>query len=320
MRLLLIELHGMDVSCLKDMNFLRSIAKPHVFRTYTGLAGSAALWTGKSDIQKDGEYHDHFWDGTSGLWDANIFRLLRGDLHLSRNRKNKFRLTRTKGYFQDCELFKQLDFSFSERPIIATNKNYIFDFSKNESERINKFKKYWHHTLNYIRLNKIDRLSHKYGPDSEESKEYSKFLDGKLKEIYQQYEGEIIVFAICGMMKPSKQVNVMDFLGGINGLVFFIDDKNIRIWDTGNKSAINKALSYINDLGCGEWLQEKPERKFGDYFYKADDGIAFVPNTYVKNDIKGIHTLNGWMISNCATVDHIREFKNFIIGICTDTR
>jgi len=38
MRLLLIELHGMDVSCINDMKFLRSVAKPKVFKTYTGLA------------------------------------------------------------------------------------------------------------------------------------------------------------------------------------------------------------------------------------------------------------------------------------------
>jgi len=87
MKLLLIELHGMDVSCIKNMKFLRSVAKPKVFKTYTGLAGSYALWTGNSDIQKGGEYHDHFWNGSSGLWDANIFRLLRGDnlIFLSQN-------------------------------------------------------------------------------------------------------------------------------------------------------------------------------------------------------------------------------------------
>ena len=320
MKLLLIELHGMDVSCIKNMKFLRSVAKPKVFKTYTGLAGSYALWTGNSDIQKGGEYHDHFWNGSSGLWDANIFRLLRGDLHFSKNRLKNFRLTRTKGYFQDRKIFKKFDFSFSERPIIATNKNFKFDFSKNEIVRIDNFKKYWDKTLNYIRLNRIDRLSHKYGPNSQEARKYSEYIDLKIKEIYHEFDGEIIVFAITGMIKPFKKVNVMSFLGKIKGLVFFVDDENIRIWNKGNTQAIKKAINYINNLHCGKWLLQKPEKKYGDYFYRAKEGIAFTPNTYVKNDLNGIHTLNGWMISKCGTIEHIKEFKNLIIKICKEDK
>jgi len=122
------------------------------------------------------------------------------------------------------------------------------------------------------------------------------------------------------MIKPFKKVNVMSFLGKIKGLVFFVDDENIRIWNKGNTQAIKKAINYINNLHCGKWLLQKPEKKYGDYFYRAKEGIAFTPNTYVKNDLNGIHTLNGWMISKCGTIEHIKEFKNLIIKICKEDK
>lgn len=315
MKLLLIELHGMDVSSIKNMPFLRSIAGPHEFNTYTGHGSSTALWTGISELQ-NGDYHKHFWNGSSGFWDANLFRLLRGNLYFSKNNQKKFRLSRTKNYFQDCKIFKELDFSYSGRPIIATSKSFRFDFTKDEIKRIDNFKKYWNKSLNYIRFGKIDKLGHKYGPDSEPVNEYSKILDLKLKEIYHQYNGEIIVFSLYGMIKPYKKVNVMNSLKNIKGLVFFVDDENIRIWDTGNKAAVKEALNYINSLECGSWLQEKPERKFGNYFYRVNEGVAFVPNNYVKADIKGIHSSKGWMISNCGTIKDITEFQSLIIKIC----
>lgn len=318
MKLLLIELHGMDVSCIDEMPFLQTVATPHEFQTYTGLAATAALWKGTSDIAEDSDYHDHFWDGSSGIWDANIFRLFRGDLHLSKNWKIRFRLTKTRGYFQDCEIFKTFDFSFSERPIIATDKVFRLDPTFDEAKRIVHFSKYWHKTLNYIRLNKIDRLGHKYGPDSIQAKEYAKCLDKELRDIYRRYKGKIIVFSLTGMIRPSHKINVMRNLQVIRNLVFFVDDENIRIWDTGNAAAVKAAVDYVNSLGCGTWLRNKPPRKFGDYFYRANSGVAFVPNHYVKTDLNGIHTLKGWMVSTCGTVDHVTKFKNLIQSICAE--
>jgi len=315
MRLLIIELHGMDISCVKTMPFLMRLRQPKEFVTYTGHSSSTALWTGIDELQNE-SYHKHFWDGSYSFWDHNIFRILRGDLYFSKNGQRKFRLSRTKHYFQDCSIFDELDYCYSERPIIATNKGLYFDLAKNEIKRVKKFQKYWNKTLNFIRLRKIDILGHKYGPDNIEVRKHSELLDDLLKNIYDEFDGEIITFSLYGMLKPKKKINVIPYLNEIKDLIFFVDDENIRIWNNNRKYSIEKAINYIDSLKCGYWLQDKPDRKFGDYFYKADEGIAFVPNNYVKHDIKGIHSSKGWMVSNCGTINHITEFKDLILKIC----
>lgn len=315
MNLLLVELHGMDISCIEDMPFLKEQGAPKEFDTYTGLAATAALWTGVGELH-NGAYHRHMWNGTAAFWDNKLFRLLRGDLYFCKNDQRKFRLARTKHFFQDCPIFKELDFCYSDRPFIATDTSIHIDFSKQEVVRMKNVQRFWIKRLNYIRLRKIDRFGHKYGPHSSEVKGYSRILDHALAEMYDKFNGEIICFSTYGMMEPNRKIDAWSYLSELRDLIFFIDDGNIRIWNNGCEASIQKAVSFLDGLDCGYWLESKPDRKFGDFFYRAYEGVAFVPNNYVRFNIQGIHYPKGWMISHCGEIDHITEFKNLILKIC----
>lgn len=315
MKLLMIELHGMDISLIENMAFIKQLKRPKEFDTYIGLAATEALWTGLGELQS-GCYHRHMWNGTSSFWDNKLFRLLRGDLYFCKNDQREFRLSRTKNFYQDCAIFKELDYCYSDRPVIATNTSIHIDLARDEVVRVKHMQKYWTKTLNYIRLRKIDLLGHRYGPYSSEVNDYIRVLDHALEEVYERFDGQVICFSTYGMMEPNRKIDVWSDLTELRNLVFFIDDGNVRIWDNGFKSSVKQALSYLEGLNCGYWLKDRPERKFGDYFYRANRGIAFVPNNYVKYDIKGIHYPKGWMVSNCGEIDHITEFKDLILKVC----
>ncbi len=314
MRLLLIELHGLDFSVIQNSNLTKYIRPIQVFQSYAGHGSSLTFWTGLDEYNNDC-YDKHYYNGTSGLFDLNIFRILRGDLYLSKSSNLKFRMSRTKHYFQDCDIFKKYSYSFSERPFIATSSGIYLDFNKDDVVRLARFRKHCNYDLNYIRLNTADYLGHKYGPNSLEVKSYLKTIIPEIVRLIAAFNGKTLVYSLYGMEVPIYKIDVLGYLRALKDLVFFVDDKNVRLWNAGNVESVQKAIEYLDGLNCGQWLSKKPNAKFGNYFYRAKPGVAFVPNNYVRKDLNGIHTSEGWIMGEIKPIYNINMIKEGLISL-----
>ncbi|MEK6904643.1 MAG: alkaline phosphatase family protein [Nanoarchaeota archaeon] len=113
----------------------------------------------------------------------------------------------------------------------------------------------------------IDKLGHKYGPNSREIKDALKKLDRQLEK-----EDFDLIMSDHGMMEVKEYVEVPETD------ICFIDSTMARYWDRKPEISTNK----------GRWI--KGSEKFGRYIFVANPGVVFLPNYWDgSNKVKGMH-------------------------------
>ena len=126
-------------------------------------------------------------------------------------------------------------------------------------------KKPLHKRLNvrYVHIGELDKIAHKYGTKSEETKECIKKIDKKLSKMNFD-----LVFSDHGMIDIKKIIKVPE------SKICFIDSTMARYW--GTKEELNKIKEKLSSKK-GKIIKW-PDKKYGQLIFLANPGILILPN------------------------------------------
>jgi len=170
---------------------------------------------------------------------------------------------------------------------------------------ISLFKKY---DFIVIKLNSLDRLSHKYGPFSSEVKERVKYLDSIVEESISMLQSKInnfsfIIMSDHGMAPVEKALNIEEILEKetrikpLRDYIPYIGSTfaSFYVLDKKAKGVINELLQSIK--GYGKTLNEAEvkllginKELYGHIIFALNEKIVFHPDFFQRREVpKGMH-------------------------------
>lgn len=292
MTLLFIELHGANKEYMEHLPSANKLGKLSVLRSDTSFGSIEAIWSGVAPIDSNC-WHLYYYDGGIDL-NPRLLRYLRGHYFLTKKRGFRFKLSRTKHFFQTSDIFNGISYLYLEQRILKTHNKFKILPKKNDEQLFDELI-YYGKSKNFgfifLEIKTLDRMGHKYGPNSKHIIEQLYILNHCFEKLLNEFStNRIIIVAGYGMDPVKRKVNISEYTS--KGDIYFIDDLYIRFWKVHQKT-INK----LNRLPYGDFVQGPNDRKFGQYYYKANNGIAFVPNHFT-NDVNGVHRPEGFLVSN----------------------
>lgn len=131
--------------------------------------------------------------------------------------------------------------------------------------------------IEFYYFGELDRLGHKYSPNSIEIIEAVKKIDKKISKINFD-----LIFSDHGMAEIKKivEVPITDEC--------FIDSDMARYW--GDKKELEKIKKKI-PIEYGKII--KWNKKYGDLIFLADTGVLIFPNFWNDKPVKGMHGYDG---------------------------
>jgi hypothetical protein len=160
--------------------------------------------------------------------------------------------------------------------------------------------------LMFLQIATLDRLGHRYGPDSPEVNKALVAVDSWVRAIVKAHEKNhclaVLIVGDHGMAKVNKTVDVLDAMvksGQKFGkdYVVCLDSTMARFWLL-NPDCRNHVIEALSTLENGKILTYTdrrkygvpPGKKYGDIIWLADVGTVIVPNYYQGRQIpKGMH-------------------------------
>ena len=166
----------------------------------------------------------------------------------------------------------------------------------------------------------LDNIAHIYGVDSEDFANHLKNLDNKLEALFEKFRqldkrNEVYLFSDHGMVNVSKVVNfgIEEHFGVMDEskYLYFVDSTYMRVW-VKDKNLLGDFKEYLLDLEFGELLSEGQRkdfgltnRAFGDFIFRGNEGVMFVPNFYGGRANKAMHGYDSYIESQNAIFSKI---------------
>lgn len=125
--------------------------------------------------------------------------------------------------------------------------------------------------IEYFYISELDKVGHKYGPESEEIRKAVREVDRKISTMNFD-----MIFSDHGMMEVKKVVSIPETEDCM------IESDMARFW--GKKPVIK--------IKEGKWI-EWPDKSYGDYIFLANPGVLIFPNYWNYSKIKGMHGYDG---------------------------
>ena len=159
-----------------------------------------------------------------------------------------------------------------------------------------------------FKLGSLDRLGHKYGPESDEVRKKVKEIDNVLQAIM---EGEgshsrktyYVIFSDHGMTRVTKGINLTKMLEELplkvpSDFLFFLNSTVASFWFN-NQEAQKLIVEKLGEVDFGQILNEsklkllgidKLGREHGDLFFALKEGYVFFPDFFRRRvPPKGMH-------------------------------
>lgn len=199
---------------------------------------------------------------------------------------------------------KGITFKYYDWPIIAANKSIGLDFSPNkDSNKTARLLKEINKTdVSWIRLWDLDKIAHKFGPNSEEAAKTIEKLDGYLKKIVEKVdksaETDFIFWSDHGFIPVVETIDLSKSLKGL-AVPYFLDSTMARFYPKKKKEVdqIKKRLSEFGKFGhfltATEIKRYHLPREQAKLVFVVNPGIIIFPNFYnTKKTEKGMHGYN----------------------------
>lgn len=161
----------------------------------------------------------------------------------------------------------------------------------------------------------IDSISHQKGIKSKPFFEHIDYLNTMIPELIAKYllgnqGASVFVFSDHGMAKVNKFVNVdieKEFGKMSPGkYLYFIDSTFIRFW-VKDDSLKNSILEFMSSQKDGQILGDEDrieygvtDKNYGDIIYRANEGVAFLPNFFGGRKIRAMHGYESRLVSQQA--------------------
>jgi len=162
--------------------------------------------------------------------------------------------------------------------------------------------------FSFFLIGDLDRIGHRYGPESKELKEELMKIDIGLNTILnfakERFdEVNFMVIGDHGMVQVNETLDVQNIISRLPNDVlknchYFLDSTMARFWFTTEK-AKEAVVSILNGIECGHMIsQEEKDRyhlnykhnKFGDLIFIVNPGVLIHPSFYgTRTPVKGMH-------------------------------
>lgn len=160
----------------------------------------------------------------------------------------------------------------------------------------------------FFHIGDLDRVGHKYGPESVEIKEALKSVDKGIERIVKVAkerfeEVHFVIMGDHGMMEVQRHLDIRAELKKLpvkleKDYLVFLDSTMARFWFFSGR-AESVIIDMLDNMEGGHILsQEEKDKyhlnyshnKFGDIIFLADPGVLIFPNFYQnKKPVKGMH-------------------------------
>jgi len=166
----------------------------------------------------------------------------------------------------------------------------------------------------------LDNIAHIYGTTSDNFLNHINNLDKRLQKLFEKYiklnpKNEIYLFSDHGMVDVHKVINfdIEQEFGEMreDKYLYFIDSTYLRVWIK-DKSLTKKFEQYLSTREFGKLLSQEQRKefgltnkKFGDFIFRANEGIMFVPNFYGGRANKAMHGYDSYLKSQNAIFSKI---------------
>lgn len=178
----------------------------------------------------------------------------------------------------------------------------------------------------FLSLLDLDHTSHVFGTRSIEVQDHLKVIEQKLKLIFEKFinlnpTGQIFLFSDHGMVDVNKGVrfDIEKHLGrmDVNKYLYFVDSTYARIWIKDNKIE-SQLVKYLKSRNYGKIVSQEERithglsnKEFGDYIFRANEGVMFVPNFYGGRINKAMHGYDSKLPSQKAIfVDVLDKYSS----------
>ena len=178
------------------------------------------------------------------------------------------------------------------------------------------------HTL--VSLVDLDNIAHVYGLTSREYDEHAKYLAAEVGELVRLFsledsENKVFLFSDHGMVdvSESKFFDIENRFGpmAVDSYMYFVDSTYVRIWIK-DESLRDSMTAFLGSLSYGEVLSddERDEsgvtrKEYGDYLFRANEGVMLVPNFYGGRACKSMHGYDGVLTSQRAIFAQLSNNK-----------
>jgi len=156
-----------------------------------------------------------------------------------------------------------------------------------------------------LKLNSLDRLGHKVGPQSRAVKKRITYLDGLIRSLESTLSKDVdlIVMSDHGMVPVKSTFDAIGFLKekGFNlgkEYLGYVGATYISFWFK-NSFVKNAIVRALNDLGKGHFLSQydkqslnidSPDKRFGEEIFVINEYCVIFPEFYhARNPPKGMH-------------------------------
>jgi len=168
----------------------------------------------------------------------------------------------------------------------------------------------------------LDRIAHKFGPDSQETKKELEKIDELCKRLFERFKGQdFIIWSDHGMLPVKKIINVESALKGLD-VEYFLDSTMARI-RTENPEEVIKRLKNLDGrvLTISDYKKYHipADKSYGNVIFLANPNVLIFPNFFQKNKIvRGMHGYDpshpdqyGIYITNISNKEGTKELIDF---------
>jgi predicted AlkP superfamily pyrophosphatase or phosphodiesterase len=160
----------------------------------------------------------------------------------------------------------------------------------------------------FLHIGDLDKVGHRYGPESREIKKVLKKIDKGIEQILNVAKKHfqfvhIVIIGDHGMMQVERTVDIGSALEELpiklgRDYLFFLDSTMARFWFFSDKA--EKLISELMRKMIGGHILSKVDKqkyhlnyshnKYGDIIFLADPGVLIFPNFYQnRKPVKGMH-------------------------------
>ena len=219
------------------------------------------------------------------------------------------------------KFFQEKDFAFYKWPFFVTKEKekekikLVFKY-ENDQERLNRLvseKK----DLYYTQLMEVDKILHKFGKKSLETKKVVRKMDKLLEKTVKDFlnenrEGEVFLWSDHGFCDVDNYIDIEKQLPKRDDYLYFIAGTTIHFWFENEdlKKEIleilekNKIKILTNDLA--KKYKIGIEEKYGDLVGFVEKENYFFPNFYQKSEKERFVAMHGYPDDN--------ELSGFLIS------
>lgn len=159
----------------------------------------------------------------------------------------------------------------------------------------------------YMKLNELDWIGHKFGPDSLAIKKCLKRTDLNVRRVINAVQridknANFLILSDHGMSKVNRAINIMSILGKLKAKIYkdyavFLDSTMARFWFF-NSQAREEIHNAMTNISVGHILSEEEKcklrlplsRKYGEMIYAVDEGCIVHPDFfYTTQAPNGMH-------------------------------